>query len=105
MAEARFAQWHERALLDPAAEVSRLGVGYDLAGVADRLQIAGYDFVERCSFGAGDLDDAVLRRRKRPSATMAATSSAAMGWNRSGEILTVFPSVLEAAAAPRNSKN
>src|SRR5580704_1345377 len=27
------------------------------------------------------------------SATMAATSSAAMGWNRPGEILTVFPSV------------
>src|SRR2546430_2712289 len=28
------------------------------------------------------------------SATMAATSSAAMGWNRPGEILTVFPSAL-----------
>jgi len=65
MAEARFAQRHERALLDPAAEVSRLRVGYDLAGVADRLQIAGDDFVERGSFRAGDLDDAVSRCRER----------------------------------------
>ena len=29
------------------------------------LQIAGDDFVERCSFRAGDLDDAVSRRRAR----------------------------------------
>src|SRR6516165_10791879 len=65
MTEARFAQRHERALLDPAAEVSRLGVGYDLAGVADRLQIAGDDFVERGSFRARDLDDAVSRCRER----------------------------------------
>src|SRR5437773_498760 len=64
-AEARFAQWHERALLDPAAEVSRLGVTHDLTRVADRLQIAGDDFVERCSFRAGDLDDAASRRRER----------------------------------------
>ena len=65
MAEARFAQRHERALLDPAAEVSRLGVGYDLAGVADRLQKAGDDFVERRLFRADDLDDAVSRRCER----------------------------------------
>ena len=45
-------------LLDPAAEVSGLGVAHDLTA----------------------------------SATMAATSSAAMGWNRPGEILTMFPS-------------
>jgi hypothetical protein len=31
----------------------------------DRLQIAGDEFVERCSFRAGDLDDAVSRRRER----------------------------------------
>src|SRR2546430_593776 len=35
------------------------------------------------------------------SATMAATSSAAMGWNRPGESLTVLPSALEAATPPR----
>jgi hypothetical protein len=28
-----------------------------------------------------------------------------MGWNRPGESLTVFPSVLEAAMPPRNSRN
>jgi hypothetical protein len=67
MAEARFAQRHERALLDAAAEVSGLGVTHDLARVADRLQIAGDDFVERRSFRAGDLDDAASRRRERPS--------------------------------------
>ena len=65
MAEARFAQRHERALLDPAAPVSGLGVAHDLTRVADRLQIAGDDFVERRSFRAGDLDDAVSRRRER----------------------------------------
>src|SRR5262247_3951807 len=64
-AEARFAQRHERTLLDPAAPVSRLGVTHDLPRVADRLQIAGDDFVERCSFRAGDLNDALSWRRER----------------------------------------
>ena len=64
-AEARFAQRHQRALLDPAAKVSGLGIAHDLARVTDRLQIAGDDFVERRSFRAGDLDDAVSRRRER----------------------------------------
>src|SRR5262245_20136010 len=52
VAEARFAERDERALLDAAAKVSRLGITHDLARVADRLQIAGDDFVERCSFRA-----------------------------------------------------
>src|SRR6516165_10320794 len=65
MAEARLAQRHERALLDPAAEVSGLGVAHDLTWVADRLQIAGDDFVEGRPFRAGDLDEAVARRRER----------------------------------------
>jgi hypothetical protein len=64
-AEARFAQRHQRALFDPAPEVSGLGVAHDLTPVADRLQIAGDDFVKRCSFRAGDLDDAVSRCRER----------------------------------------
>ena len=64
-AEARLAQRHERVLLDPAAAVSGLGVPHDLARVADRLEIAGDDLVERRSFRAGDLDDAVARRRER----------------------------------------
>src|SRR5947209_4690935 len=42
-----------------------LGVAHDLTRVADRLQIAGDDFVERRSFRAGDLDNAVSRRRER----------------------------------------
>jgi hypothetical protein len=36
---------------------------------------------------------------------MTATSSAAMGWNRPGESLTLFPSVLEVAMPLRNSRN
>jgi hypothetical protein len=52
-------------LLDPAAPVSGLGVAHDLARVADRLQIAGDDFVEWRLFRAGDLDDTVSRRRER----------------------------------------
>jgi hypothetical protein len=39
-AESRLAQWHQRALLDPAAEVSGLGVAHDHTRVPDRLQIA-----------------------------------------------------------------
>jgi len=47
-----------------AAEVSGLGVAHDLTRVADRLQIAGDDFVEWRSFRAGDLDNTVSRRRE-----------------------------------------
>ena len=65
MAEARFAQRHQRTLLDPAAKVSGLGVAHDLTRVADGLQIAGDDFVERYSFRAGDFDDAVSRCSER----------------------------------------
>src|SRR6516225_3241142 len=65
MAEARLAQRHERALLNPAAEVSGLGVPLDLTWVADGLEIAGDEFVERRSFRAGDLDDSVSRRGER----------------------------------------
>jgi len=83
--EARFAQRHERALLDAAAEVSGLGVTHDRTRVAERLQIAGDDFVEGCSLRAGDLDDTVSAAASATSATMAATSSAAMGWNMPGE--------------------
>ena len=103
--EARFAQRHERVLLDAAAPISGLGVAHDRTRVADRLQIAGDDFVERCSFRAGNVDDAVSRRRTATSATMGATSSAAMGWNKPGESLTTFPSAPESAMAPRNSRN
>lgn len=52
-------------VLDPAAEVSGLGVADDLTRVSDRLEIAGDDFIERRSFWAGDLDDADSRRRER----------------------------------------
>src|SRR5215469_16697698 len=64
-AEAGFAQWHERVLLDPAAPVSGRRVAHNLTRVTNRLQIAGDDFVERRSLRAGDLDDAAARRRNR----------------------------------------
>jgi hypothetical protein len=41
VAEARFAQRHQRTLLDAAAPVSGLRVTHHLARVADRFQIAG----------------------------------------------------------------
>jgi hypothetical protein len=63
-AEARVAQRHERALLDPATGIGPR-VTHDLARLGDRLQIAVDDFVERCSFRAGDLDDVVSRRCER----------------------------------------
>src|SRR5262249_26144923 len=61
--EARLAQRHERALLDPAAVISGFGIAHDHTRIANGLQIAGDNFVERCSFRASDLDDAVPRRR------------------------------------------
>src|SRR5215831_669717 len=64
-AEPRVAQGHERALFDPGAEVPSLGIAHDRTRVANGLQIAGDDVAERGSVGAGDLDDAVARRRER----------------------------------------
>jgi hypothetical protein len=49
----------------PAAPVSGFGVAHDLARIADRLQIAGDDFVERRSLRTGDLNDAIVRWRER----------------------------------------
>jgi len=69
-----------------------------------RLQIAGDDLVERCSFGPA-ISKVPFSSASVTSATMAATSSAAMGWNRPGESLTMFPSALEVAIALRNSRN
>ena len=59
MTEARFAQRHQRVLLDPAAEVPGLRIAHDFTRIVYRLQIAGDELVERCSFRACDLDDAV----------------------------------------------
>ena len=92
-------------LLDPAAVVPRLGVAHDLTRVADRLQVARDEFVERRPFRAGDLDDAVRGAASAISATTEATSSAAIGWNRTGGSLTMFPSALASAMPPRNSMN
>ena len=63
--EARFAQWHERVLVDPAAVVSSLGVAHDFVRVADRLEIARNEFIEWRPFRAGDLQGAVARRCER----------------------------------------
>jgi hypothetical protein len=63
--EACFAQRHQRALLDPAAEVSGLRVAHHLTRIADRLQIAGDEFIERRLLRTGNLDDAVTRLRER----------------------------------------
>jgi hypothetical protein len=46
-------------------ETGGFGVAHDLTRVADGLQIAGDEFIERCSFRAGDLDDTVSRRSER----------------------------------------
>jgi hypothetical protein len=71
MAEAGLAQRHQRVFLDPAAPLSRLWVAYDPRRVANRLQIAGDDFVERRSFRAGD-STMPLRGTASAVSTMAA---------------------------------
>ena len=65
MAKAGFAQRDERPLLDAAAEIERLGIGRHFAWVADRLEIARDDLVERRPVRASDLDDSIARRRER----------------------------------------
>src|SRR5690348_15605589 len=64
-AEPSFAERNKRALVHRSTEIAGLGVSHDLAWVADCLQIAGYDLVERRAFRAGDLDDTVGRLRER----------------------------------------
>ena len=104
-AEARFAQRHERALLDPTAPVSGVRVAHDLARVADRLQITG-DFVERRSFRTGDLDDPVSRRRERHLGDDGSNVVRGDGLEQApGGSLTVFPSALASAMPRRNSMN
>jgi len=64
MAKARFAQrTSERSSTRPPKY--RASGSRTTTRVADRLQIAGDDFVERCSFRAGDFDDAISRCRER----------------------------------------
>ena len=104
-AEARFAQRHERAFLDPAAEISGLGVAHDLARVADRLEIAGDDLVEGCAFRAGDLDDAVSRCGERHIGNEDGNVVRRDGLEQAGRNLTLFPSAAEAAMPLRNSRN
>ena len=105
MAEARLAQRHQRALLDPAAPVSGRGVADNLTRVADRLQIAGDDSLNGARSGPAISTMPPRGAASATSATLAATSSAAMGWNRTGGSLTMFRSALESAMSPRNSMN
>ena len=105
MAEARLAQRHERALLDPAAKVSGLGVAHDLTRVADGLQIAGDKFVERRSFRAGNLDDAVSRCSERHLGDNSSNVVRRDGLEQDGRKPDDVPSALESAMPPRNSRN
>src|SRR5262245_50751799 len=57
----RLAQWYERLFLESPAEISGFGIFHDLPRVADGLQIASDDFVERRSLRARDLGDPVPR--------------------------------------------
>jgi hypothetical protein len=105
-AEASFAQRHERALLDPAAEVSSLRVANDLTRIAGRIQVAGDDVVEWCSFRAGDLDDSIPGRRERHLGDDGCNVVRRDGLEQAGRNPDlVFPSALEAAMPPRNSRN
>lgn len=106
-AEACFSQRDERKLLGAAAEVPvpGLGVTHDLTRVTNRLQVAGDDVVERRSFRPGDLDDAVSWRCLRHIGNDGSNVVRSDRLEQAGKSLTVFPSALEAAMAPRNSKN
>jgi hypothetical protein len=59
VANVRFAQRHERALVDMGAPILRLRVAHDLPRIADRFQIASHDLIEGRSFWPRDLDDSI----------------------------------------------
>jgi hypothetical protein len=63
--EARFAQRHERILLDRGAPILCLGVADHLTRITDSLQIASDDLIEGRSFGASDLDETISRLCER----------------------------------------
>ena len=86
-----------------AAPVSDPGVGHDLTRVADRLQIAGDDFVEPCSFRAGDLNDAVFRRGERHLGDNRRNIVRRDGLERPGGSLTIFGSTGERSCAQCDS--
>jgi hypothetical protein len=78
---------------------------FRVARVVDRLQIAGDDFVEQCSFRAGDLDDAVSRHREHHLGDDGGNIARRDGLEQPAGSLTMFPFVLSAAMLPRNSRN
>ena len=52
-AEARFAQRHERALFDPAAEIPGLGIAHDLAWVANAARLDAIFWIEKVADPSG----------------------------------------------------
>ena len=104
-AKARLARRNQRVLLDPAAEVWGIGIADDLARIADRLQIAADDLVERRPFWAGDLQDAVSRRRARHFGNRGGNVVRRYRLEQAGRNPENIPSALEAAMPLRNSMN
>ena len=92
-------------LLNSATPVSRLRVAHDFTWVADRFQIAGDDFIERRTFRAGDLDEAVAWCGERRLSDCGSNVVRRDRLNKIGGSLTRFPSALESATPPRNSRN
>ena len=87
---------HQRRVVQPDAEIERLGIGDHRARILVIGEHPRDEFVDAERLGAGDF----ARRRSTgaasaASATAAATSWAAIGWNRACERRTASPSVAD----------
>ena len=87
----------ERALGDGGPEVAGVRVGNHLALIVGGCEHASDDVLEPELLRAADLHDPVHGRADGNSGTPAATSSAAIGWNRIGGTRTIGPSVASSA--------
>jgi hypothetical protein len=96
---------NQRAFPEYRPEGGDLWIGDDGSVVARRRETIPDELVEAELLRTPDLDDAVGRPRWLTSHTAAATSSAAIGWNRTWGNRTTSPSVASSAIRFTNSKN
>ncbi len=96
---------HECALAQLCTEVSRVWVCDHLARIVAFAESLPDEFVETKLFWPRHFNGAVQRRPVATLPTALATSSAAIGWMRTGASRTVLPTVASSAILLMNSKN
>ena len=88
------------------AEVARVRVSDNFAWIFARVETSPDEFIETKLFGPAYFNNSIQRRAHGDSGLPhSATSSAAMGWKRTGGRRTLLPSVERSAMRLTNSKN